>query len=196
MPARFIVLDGPDGSGTTYHSRLLTDRLIKERHAVLLTAEPTDGRIGKQIREHLKRNDLSFEELQKLFVEDRRDHVDSVIQPALDRGETVICDRYLLSTVAYGAATGGKAEELLRLNAGFPKPDCTILLLPPLGVCLERLSRRPSQDMFETRALQEKVHAAYRELADSDPTIRVIDSSGSKEEVAEKILTVVNGFIR
>ncbi|ALM09757.1 MAG: dTMP kinase [Candidatus Peribacter riflensis] len=192
MRGIFIVLEGPDGAGTTKHSKLLSDRLAREGKPVLCTFEPTDGPIGSAIRSDLRAGTpLSPLELQERFCADRAWHLTEVIEPALREGTTVISDRYLHSTIAYGLALNLARPELDEMNKKFIRPDVTLFLLPPFTVLQERMTRRDHTDALERTELQRTVYAAYRKLAEEDPAIHVIDTSGSLEEVAEKIYTLV-----
>ncbi|MFA6039111.1 MAG: dTMP kinase [Candidatus Peribacteraceae bacterium] len=184
MTGTFIVIDGPDASGSTLHARLLAERLRKEGREVLVTAEPTEGPVGLWIRELLKEKKVPSSTLQILFTADRAWHVEQVILPALREGKTVISDRYSHSTVAYGMALGLDSDWLKEMNRSFPKPDATVFTLPPIRTCMERLSRREKQDFLEQRDLQEGVHAAYRKIAEQDPAIVVVDTSGEKGDVS------------
>lgn len=191
MPGTLIVLEGPDGAGTTSHSTLLADKLRKHRRDIVLTAEPTDGPIGRFIREQLKQKSISSAAaLQLLFTADRAWHVETVIAPALKRGQTVITDRYVTSTIVYGRSLGLDAEWLYNVNAAFPKPDILLLLLPPFEVCQERMKRRASHDLLENETLQRAVHRAYGEVAQSDG-VSVIDTSYPIDDVAAKVVTAV-----
>ena len=180
MSGRFIVLEGPDGSGTTTHAKLLAQRLGAN---VFLTAEPTDGPIGKEIRAALKQGALPPDELQMLFVKDRAWHIKEEIGPALEKGMTVVCDRYIASTLAYGEALGLDQAWLEDLNKKFVQPSSQVFLLPPIEVCWQRMGARNAKDSLETRELQDKVHAAYHAIAKRHG-IPVIDSTGSIEHVA------------
>ncbi len=190
MPAgRFIVLEGPDGSGTTSQSKLLAAALHAEGNDVLLTAEPTDSSIGRYIREQLAQKTLpSPSALQLLFCADRALHVDQVILPALHAGTTVICDRYISSTIVYGQASGLDAAWLTAINAQFPEPDVLVYLLPPFEVCMQRIGLRSSKDFFESQAFQQRVYDAYGTLSKQ---ACVIDSSGTLQETAAKILETI-----
>ncbi len=193
MKAPFIVLDGPDGSGTTLHSKLLAERFQAEGKEVLLTAEPTDGPIGSWIREQLKSGtQIPAAAIQLAFTADRAWHMEHVVLPALSAGKIVICDRYSYSTIAYGKALGLDEDWLTQMNAIFLKPDVTIFALPSIDVCMERLSRRSFNDSFEKRDLQEKVHAAYKMLAASDASIAIVDTEGEKPDIAAKIWEIVS----
>src|SRR5690242_11830346 len=94
----FLVLEGMDGTGTTTLAQLVADGLHARDLRVCLTAEPTDGPLGRLLRRHLKGEvDLDPFTTALVFSGDRADHLARTIRPALDRGEWVVCDRYLLS---------------------------------------------------------------------------------------------------
>lgn len=189
---RFIVLEGPDGSGTTTHAALLAKALQQDGDEVVTTAEPTDGPIGSTVRAMLREGkDLPADALQLLFIADRAAHVAACIAPSIARGATVICDRYSPSTIAYGSALGLDAAWLEELNTKFVQPDILLLLLPPVEVCLERLRQRSATDMLEREDVQRKVHAAYMTYATSHSSVHVIDSSGAPGVVASHILAAV-----
>lgn len=187
MPRLFIVLDGPDASGTSTHSGLLAERLRANGHDVLLTAEPTGGPVGAQIREYLKNGEADPMELQKLFTSDRAWHVKNVIEPALKDEKIVVSDRYWYSTIVYAAAQGLDLTELKKLNEAFVKPDLVLFTLPPLVVSLTRMAKRSQKEIFEREELQRKIHEGYVRMAQEDPSITVIDTSGEKKIVAEQI---------
>ncbi len=188
MQGSFIVIEGPDGAGTTTHSRLLAERLEQSGKKILRTSEPSDGPIGLSIREYLHGgNRLPPSALQLLFSADRAWHVETVIEPALREGTTVICDRYIASTIVYGALQGISKEWLQNLNSKYIQPDCQLLLLPSVDICMARLQKRAKSDIFETRAQQEKIHGEYRAWATENPAVQVIDSGTMKEDVAAEI---------
>ncbi len=191
MPGRFIVLEGPDGSGTTTQCEFLAEKLKAEGHDVLLTAEPTSGDIGASIREWLKSGTLSPDALQLLFIADRAEHVEKIIRPALHAGKIVICDRYIPSTILYGVSQGLHAEWLEACNSLFIRPDLTLMALPPLELCLKRIAKREQKDIFETEHIQRKLHILYRAYAESHPEIGVIDTSALKEETANLVYSIV-----
>lgn len=192
MRGKFIVLEGPDGAGTTKHVKLLGDRLAHEKLPVLCTFEPTDGPIGSAIRSDLHAGkSFSPFDLQKRFCADRAWHVSELIEPALLKGTTVISDRYFHSTIAYGLALGLTRPQLDEMNKKFIRPDCTLFLLPPFAVLQDRMKRRDHTDALERTELQRKVYDAYTLLAEEDPAIHIIDTSDSLEEVAEKIYAIV-----
>lgn len=190
MRGIFIVLDGPDASGTTTHAKLLADRLEAAGCPVFLTAEPTDGPLGKEIRDSLKSGRTDPMALQLLFTADRAWHVENVIEPAIKSGRIVVCDRYWYSTIVYAEAQGLKVDELKNMNRKFIQPSCVIFTLPLPEVAIERLGKRHSREVFEDAKLQRKIHARYAMLAHGDPSIHVIDTAGPMEAAAGKIWKV------
>jgi dTMP kinase len=188
MSCRYIVLEGPDGSGTTTHAALLAQRLTLAGRTVVSVAEPTGSGIGQMIRQLLREKTIpSAAAMQLLYCADRALHMEKVVRPALERGDTVLSDRSLLSTLAYGQAFGLDVSWLRQVNAPFVEADVTILLLPPLDLCLERLASQGKADAFEKREVQARVHAAYRDIAREDPRVHIVDSSASKVETAAQI---------
>lgn len=188
MKSRFIVFEGPDGAGTTLHSKLLAEALQASGIDVFLTAEPTQGPIGTFVREQLREGSpLSPGALQHLFTADRSWHIESEIAPALAAGKTVICDRYVPSTLIYGSALGEPSHMLQEMNNYFIQPDVLFILLPPYEVCAERMARRKERDRLENGELQRKVYDGYRKCAREHPKAIVIDTSGEKQQVSAAI---------
>lgn len=196
MSGAFIVFEGPDGAGTTFHSHKLAERLQREGKEAVLTFEPSDGKFGKEIRGILEEGIyIDPAELQKLFCEDRRLHLETVIQPALHAGKVVVCDRYVPSTFVYGEASEVSLPQLTQWNEGFPEPDLLFVLLPPLELIAERLKRRESDDPFEKEYFQKYVYDGYQKYAKEHPEAVVIDTSGGKEEVEEMIWKTVTSVL-
>lgn len=192
MPGIFIILEGPDGSGTTTQSQLLAERLRAQGKEVVLSEEPTEGQFGQRIRAALNGGEkLQPEELQQLFCSDRAEHVTNVIQPALRDGKVVISDRYIPSTLIYGEAAGVACELLEEWNAEFPVPDFMVFALPSFEVCWERVRERGVQDAFEKEQFQRKIHEGYIRYAKEHPDVLVIDTSKEVEECVEEILNSI-----
>lgn len=188
----FIVLEGPDGAGTTFHSAALAERLRREGFRVLCTAEPTASPIGTEIRRCISgHSPPPPQTLQLLFAADRALHVAETIAPALADGMTVICDRYIPSTLAYGEAAGADSAWLRDLNKYFVQPDVTLYLLPPLSVCLQRLAARSARDALESALFQERVYDAYRKLLTEDARGERIDSADAKDIVTQRVWAAV-----
>ena len=191
---RFITLEGPEGSGKTTAARHLAAWLRRVGRSVVLTQEPGGTPLGDEIRRivlHMRgmSDDLDPRADALLYAAGRAQHVERVIRPALERGDWVVCVRYLDSSLAYqGAGYGNDMAELRRLQefaTGGLLPDLTLLLDVPVDVGLERTRRRAEWNRFEDTeelAFFEQVRAAYLRLADEEPQrFRVIDGSGSVE---------------
>src|SRR4030042_494096 len=141
---KFIVIEGLDGSGQSSQASLLRDFFIKNGKAVVLTKEPTQNSgAGRRIKEILEEKiETDPLELQKLYAEDRKEHLNKMIIPALKEGKIVISDRYFFSTFAYGTAHGANLEELIKTNDEFLYPDLIFLLRVRPEICIERIEKR------------------------------------------------------
>lgn len=207
----FIVLEGIDGSGTTTQAALLADALRARQHDVVLTREPTDRALGSQIRAALQRRltlpsgdpvSLPAESLALLFAADRLDHLAHVVEPALARGAIVVSDRYVLSSLVYQSATdpeGTAALEWLRaINGRARRPDLTIVLDLPASVAETRRQMRGGpEEIFEQRALQERLADLYAHAERLVPGERVVHLQGdqSRERVRSAVLGAVLGWL-
>ena len=193
--ARFITLEGPEGSGKTTAARHLATWLRSRGVPTVLTQEPGGTPLGEEIRRivlHMRgmSDDLDPRADALLYAAGRAQHVARVIRPALERGEWVVCARYLDSSLAYqGVGYGNDMTELRRLQdfATFGlRPDLTLLLDVPVEVGLERTRRRSEWNRFEDTeqvAFFESVRAAYLGFAADEPDrFRVVDGSGSVED--------------
>ncbi len=116
----YLVFEGIDGSGKTTQVRLLVDFFVANGFEVVQTREPTDGHWGRLIRENfLRARSLEPEEELELFIEDRREHLQQLVLPALRAGKIVIQDRYFFSTLAYQGALGVAPEVILKKHVDF-----------------------------------------------------------------------------
>ncbi len=190
MRGTFIVLEGPDGSGTTTHAALLAKNLQAKGEKVLLTQEPTTGAIGSFIRQQLSKGVIPPAALQLLFTADRAWHVSDIILPALEDGQTVISDRYSLSTMIYGATLGLSKDWLETMNKYFIQPDVQIIALPSFDTCFRRVNGRATKDMLETDSLQRAVYDGYASYAVTSH-IPTLDTSGSTEGASQQLLELV-----
>ena len=193
---RLIVFEGVDGSGTTTQSRLLASYLSKAGFPVTLTREPGGTPIAERIRQLVL--DPSLEGISPtaelfLYAASRSQHVEEVIAPSLKRGDVVICDRYIASSLAYQGYGRGLdlevIEQVNRLAVGECLPDATIYLLLPIEVAWVRLRQRDVADRLEQTgmALQEKVSRGYQEIAKRDPVGLVFDAQFEIDWLAERI---------
>lgn len=191
---RFIVFEGLDGSGQTTQAGLLKEYLERQGFKVLMTKEPTlDSLAGKKIRQILDEKDrISSAELQKLFVQDRKEHLENEILPALKKGEAVISDRYFFSTFAFGAASGLDLEWLIDLNKDFLMPDLAFILKASPETCLKRIKKRgKAKTLFEKKEKMEKVWQVYEILLQRFENLFLIDGEQSIEQVFNQIKEIV-----
>lgn len=188
MRGKFIVLEGGDGSGLSTQGAFLRDWIIEQGRSAILTKEPTDGPIGGLIRAVLDNEwDLNPYSLQLLFVADRKHHLENVIEPALRTGKTVICDRYILSTLAFGVPDIDE-KQFKELNKDFRKPDMTIILDVPPSVSIERMKKaRGHLALFEEKNKLTRVRNNFLRLRNYfKPTI-IINGNRPKEVVRADI---------
>lgn len=183
----FLALEGMDGCGKTTQSKLLAQTLSSQGYNVLLTQEPTTGRIGRLIREELKAPTMPPKSVALLFAADRLEHWAQEIEPALKAGKVVICDRYVMSSLAYQGALCRLAW-VEALNMYAPRPDLTVYLQS--GRTKEVLERREEDDAYERdQAFQTKVQDNYFKLMQHPKwgPMTIINASVSPEETAEAI---------
>jgi dTMP kinase len=207
---RFITFEGGDGTGKTTQLKALESHLQGKGCSCVGTREPGGTSLGKLIRQVLlevgKQPIASPTEL-FLYLADRAQHVQEVILPAIDGGKIVLCDRYTDSTLAYQGYGRGIDLDLLRqlnefANRGV-KPDLTLLLDCPVELGLSRTAQRQSnagsarsrEDRFEREKVEfhEKVRAGFLAMARAEPErFRIIDASGSVEQVSLEIQNVID----
>ncbi len=196
-PGRFLAFEGADASGKTTQIRLLADRLRAAGVDVLVSREPGGTAVGARIRSLvLDHSDegvmLSPRAEALLMAADRAQHVAEVIRPALQAGRTVLCDRYLGSSIAYqGVGRGLGAEPIERLSLWATEdlvPTLTIVIRVPVEVSLERLAAQGSPDRLESLgpAFVARVSEGYEQLMNRPATVGVW-GIGTPAEVAERV---------
>ncbi|MCL2679610.1 MAG: dTMP kinase [Dehalococcoidia bacterium] len=200
----FITFEGGDGCGKSSQSRALLQHLQRERVPALLTREPGGTALGESISRWLKwhkETELSAAGELLLFSASRNQLVNEVIAPALKRGETVICDRFYDSTLAYqGYGRGLDLDIIKQLNdlaAEGLKPTFTILLDIPADQGLAR-KNAASRDRFEKEelAFHEQVRQGYLQLARNEPQrFLVVDALLPKKDIAAIIWTRVTKLL-
>lgn len=197
---RFIALEGVDGAGTTTQLERLAARYGGRLHT---TREPTTGPIGREIRRHLagpvEGLQLDAAALALLFAADRLDHLRREIEPAIARGVHVVTDRYLLSSLAYQTLGVGR-DHVARFNALATLPDLTIFIEVPIDVSEARRRKRGgAEEIFEQRALQERVRATYLEevlrLESAGEPVRIIDGDAPVDDVFAAVLEAVESCV-
>ncbi len=188
----FVSFEGADGSGKSTQAELLRETLAAEGRDVVLTREPGGTELGERARELvLNGPHMGAWAEAALYAASRAEHVEEVIRPALDRGAIVVCDRYIDSSLAYqGVGRGLGVDAVLRLNltvTGGLLPDVTFLLLIDPDVAAGRYDRSDRLEL-EGTALQAKVDAAYRSLAEEFPDrIVTVDADRPPEEIRSEI---------
>ncbi len=214
----FLTLEGLDGSGKTTQIRRLAAWLGAQKLPFLLTRQPGGTDIGDRIRSLLldsKCTGLSPKTELAMMFADRAQTIQEVIVPALNRGETVLCDRFTDSTEAYqggGRELGSEVVlNLHRLLCDNLQPDLTILLLPDLKASLQRARRRnvreaaamgadhADESRFEREkdAFFERTYTQYRAIAAREPVrVVVIDGDLSIELVHQQVINAVELRLR
>ncbi len=206
MTGAFITLEGGDGSGKSTQASMLQSWLEAQGRTVVRTREPGGTELGVEIRrlvQHTKGHVAPRAEA-LLYAADRAHHVATLVRPALERGEVVLQDRYLDSSVAYQGAgrelDGGQIRDLSLWAADGLLPDLTILLdLDPTAGRARMAAREDAPyDRLEEagEAFAERVRAAYLELAAAEPDrFAVVDASGTPDEVHERVVSHVRAML-
>ena len=196
----FISFEGIDGSGKSTQVRRLGKTLQDRGHSVVVTREPGGSPGAEEIRRLLVQGGpdrWSAETELLLFPAARRDHVERLIRPALERGDTVITDRFADSTRVYQGATRGNlrtmVDQLHDLVIGID-PDLTFVIDMDPELALSRsLVRQSGEDRFEDMGLdfQRRLREGFRRLAETQPRVRLIDGQGNPDEVASRVLAAL-----
>jgi len=195
----FVVFEGGDGSGTTTQLSMLTERLKKSKKPVFFpTFEPTDGHIGKIIRSALKK-DIFFkpQTLAMLFAADRNEHLNGQdgILSRVKRGELVVSDRYVLSSIVYQGIECGNALPTA-LNSIYGVPELTFFFDIDPKVAINRMSKRGFSEIYEYLGFQEKVRQKYisavENYRENGARVEIIDSSKTITEVADQVWSIIS----
>lgn len=200
---RFITLEGGEGAGKSTQIRILKARLEAHGISVVATREPGGSPRAEAIREALlsgKAEAAGPAAETALFAAARADHVETLIAPALARGDWVLCDRFADSTRVYQGLAGvdpALIRALERVAVGEHRPDLTLVLDLPAKLGLQRAAVRRGQeaaDRFEKDGLV--VHEARRDaflaIAASEPgRVTIVSAEGTPEAVAERVWSVV-----
>lgn len=199
--AVFISFEGVDGAGKGTQLNLLLQYLQERGINHIFTREPGGTPLAERIRELLLSptySGMSVITEALLFAAQRADHVANVIQPALEAGQTVICDRYVDSSMVYQALAGGLPQEFVaginEMATGGLKPHRTIMLdVPPEVAQSRRGVNGPDRIEQKDEWYHQQVREGYLELAKAEPRrFRIVDASGSVEQVQEQIRKLVD----
>ena len=207
MQGKFITLEGGEGVGKSTQLQKLAETLRAQGKTVITTREPGGTNGAEDIRALLMSGDDDRWNAQTealLFAAARADHVAKLIRPALDRGDWVLCDRFIDSTRAYQGGAGGLSDTdimaLHKVGSGGLLPDMTLLLDMPVAIGSERVYGRDmlNADRMGSKetAYYDRVKATFLRLADADPArFRVIDADGSVEAITARLIAAMEPLL-
>jgi dTMP kinase len=196
---RFISLEGLDGAGKSTHLTWLVDTLRAQGHAVVQTREPGGTPLGEKLRALLLADPMHLETEALLMFAARREHIAQVIEPALARGDWVVCDRFTDASFAYQGGGRGLARGKLEIleewvQAGL-QPDLTLLFDVSTEVARSRVTGMGRElDRFEREQVEFFVRVRTEYLsraAESKGRVRVIDASRSMEQIKSSLEEVI-----
>lgn len=191
---KFITLEGIDGAGKSTHLAFIAERLRAMGQQVVVTREPGGTPLGEMLRDLVLSQKMNSETETLILFASRREHIDKVIVPALEKGIWVLSDRFTDATFAYQGGGRGIAPERLQalenwVQSGL-QPDLTFLFDVPLEISRERLSHNVSLDRFEQEKQDffARVRQTYLDRAvQHSQRIRVINSSRSIAEIQAEL---------
>ncbi|WP_460796601.1 dTMP kinase [Nocardioides pacificus] len=198
----FVCFEGGDGAGKSTQSRALREWLEAEGYDVVSTFEPGDTEVGRRLRQIVldpATGDLSDRTETLLYAADKAEHVDTVVQPALDAGRVVVTDRYVDSTLAYQGAGRtldvAEVERVARWATHDLRPHLTVVLdlMPEQG-----LGRFEERDRIEGQSLEfhRRVREAFLTMAAADPEhYLVVDARLEREEIAAAVRELVRPLL-
>ena len=197
---RFIVLDGPEGCGKSTQAQLLLQHLKSSGNDAILVRDPGTTPIGEQIRALLlnpANDQMNMRCEMLLYMAARAQMMAQVILPALTSGQTVICDRFVSSTLAYQLGGDGLTAEEIRRTASIAIkdrwPDLTLILDLPVDKAMSRINRQKDRIEQRSREYHEQVRKNYLAQAAADPKhYRVIAADRSQEIIHADIWRVVS----
>jgi dTMP kinase len=202
MRGRFITFEGIDGAGKSTQHAWLVDHLRRQGKTVVATREPGGTPLGERLRALLLAEPMHLETEALLMFAARREHVAQVIEPALARGEWVVCDRFVDASFAYqGGGRGLGWEKLQQLSTwvlGDLQPDLTLIFDAPVEVAQKRLhaaTANPDRFEQEQAIFFERVRAAYLRIATENPQrVRLIDATQTMQNINKELEEVIAIF--
>lgn len=195
----FITFEGADGCGKTTQLELLADYLKEKNKEVIITREPGAKGLGEKIREILLNYDGEVSDRCEsfLFLADRAQHIDMIVNPAVEAGKIVLCDRHIDSSVAYqGYGRGLDIEQIDRLNmlaTNDRRPDLTLVFDIDVETSMKRVGKE--KDRMESAGVEffNRVRKGYLELAKQEPErIRVLDATKSIEDIHNEVVKIIS----
>ena len=207
-PGIFISFEGIDGAGKSSHVQAVADAFSKAKRQVVLTREPGGTPLAEKLRDMVLHDNMDpLSEVLLMFAA-RRDHLQQVIEPALARGDVVVCDRFTDATFAYqGAGRGFDLSVLRQLelwvqalpSGGLRQPDLTLWFSLDPSIAAQRLHNARIPDRFEAQptAFFAKVHQGYTDRLQADTQrFARIDASASLEQVREQVMRVLHELLK
>lgn len=198
MQGLFITFEGPDGCGKTTQMKLLAEYFEKKGKEVVLTREPGGKGLGEKVREILLNYDDEVSDRCEsfLFLADRAQNIDIIVNPAVKEGKIVLCDRHIDSTVAYqGYGRGLNIDRINMLNnlaTNGKKPDLTLVFDVDVETSMKRVGKE--KDRMESAGIDfhNRVRKGYLELAKQEPKrIKVLDATKSIEEIHKDVINIL-----
>jgi dTMP kinase len=197
---RFITFEGIDGAGKSTQHAWLVSHLRAQGRTVVATREPGGTPLGEKLRALLLSEPMHLETEALLMFAARREHVAQVIEPALARGEWVICDRFVDASFAYqGGGRGMSLDKLQQLavwTLGDLTSDLTLIFDAPVAVAQQRLhaaTANPDRFEREQAAFFERVRQAYLQIAQANPQrVRLIDACKRLEDINQEVASIVS----
>lgn len=201
--APFVTVEGMDGAGKSSHIDAIVASLELAGWQVIRTREPGGTKLGEELRDIILHQEMPIEKEIELLFRSRKDLLEKVIVPNLEKGVAVVCDRFTDSTFAYQGGTHPETKGLIKKYElevhGTLNPDMTLLFDLPVEISKQRLTfTGKTPDKFESKPTEyfEKVRKSYLERVDEEPMrFRIIDSSQPKEKVAQDVQEVMNTFL-
>ncbi len=198
----FITFEGADGCGKTTQLNLLKEYFEKVGKDVVLTREPGAKGLGEHVRKILLNYDgvVSDRCESFLFLADRAQNVDVIVNPAINDGKIVLCDRHTDSTVAYqGYGRGLDINEINMLNnlaTGGIKPDLTLVFDVDIETSMQRVGNEKDRMEQSGNEFFNRVRYGYLKIAEQEPNrVKVIDSTQSIEDVHNDVIAIINSYI-
>jgi dTMP kinase len=190
-----VAIEGIDGAGKSTQADRLVRALATEGREVVRTREPTDGPWGRRIRASAATVRMTPEEELHAFVEDRREHVATVIAPSLEAGKVVVIDRYYFSSAAYQGARGLDPEMILARNEAFaPRPDLLVILELDPAEGMRRVGARGASDLFEREDDLRRVATIFAKIT-HPPPLR-LDATLAADILTQQIIDAVRARLR
>jgi len=206
MKGRFIVFEGIDGCGKGTQIAKAESYLKGKGIDALVTAEPTGGKYGRELRRMLKDGKDPGENAEKflnLYITDRQEHIKKVVKPALETGKVVLCDRYKYSTIAYQGAQGAQGRDIARLvelHSGMPVPDLVFIFDLSAEDAMGRIEedeKRAGKEVFERIGFQEKVRENFLKMGELLPkeNIAFVRAGKAAGEVFSEVRKGLDGIL-